>query len=186
MKTFKYPKLSLVLILTLAISPLASTAQAQAACSKFWSTAVSGYWGDPERWTPYGVPEPTDDVCITLDGTYTVTVYGPNANPDRRANTVTLGSDQNTQQQTLWVRGGVTNHVAIIALNGFTNTASGIIKLESDPGALQSNLNVPSGTLHNFGVIDVNIGAGGLRNIYAANFINEGYSIYRRWIIRCS
>jgi hypothetical protein len=174
MTTAKFLKFSLVLILTLAVSHLASTAQAQAACSKTWKEPVSGYWGDPNRWTPYGVPEQTDDVCITLDGTYTVTVYGPNANPERRANTVTLGSDQNTHKQTLWVRGGVTNHAGLTALNGFTNRASGIVKLESDPGALQSNLSVPAGSLDNLGVIDVNTGAGGLRNIYAANFVNWG------------
>ena len=60
--------------------------------SKSWAAAVSGNWGDHANWSPAGVPTAADDVFITVDGTYTVTV-----NVAAAARSLTLGGAAGTQ-----------------------------------------------------------------------------------------
>ncbi len=45
-----------------------------AGCTDTWKAAVSGLWGVPSNWSTGKIPGNTDDVCITLPGTYTVTL----------------------------------------------------------------------------------------------------------------
>ena len=45
-----------------------------AGCTDTWKAAVSGLWGVPANWSTGQIPGNTDDVCITLPGTYTVTL----------------------------------------------------------------------------------------------------------------
>ena len=47
-----------------------------AACTKTWGAAASGLWSSAVNWSPAGVPSASDDVCITPNGTYTVTLAG--------------------------------------------------------------------------------------------------------------
>ena len=42
-------------------------------CNDSWKSAVSGAWSGGANWTA-GVPANTSDVCITVPGTYTVTL----------------------------------------------------------------------------------------------------------------
>lgn len=44
-------------------------------CTKRWANGVTGLWSDPLAWSPIGLPTPSDDVCITAAGSYTVTAY---------------------------------------------------------------------------------------------------------------
>jgi hypothetical protein len=46
--------------------------RASTACSKYWTTAVSGDWSDSARWSPSGVPSWGDHVCFDAAGVYTV------------------------------------------------------------------------------------------------------------------
>jgi hypothetical protein len=63
----------LVVASSLAVtSPSASTAAVT--CTRSWAAPVSGSWSDASRWLPRGVPSSSDHVCITTNGTYTVTV----------------------------------------------------------------------------------------------------------------
>src|SRR5690242_18844486 len=59
----------------------AGTAEARpmlpAPCTDSWSAPVSGSWSDARKWSTGHVPGSSDDVCITQDGTYTVTVRSP-------------------------------------------------------------------------------------------------------------
>src|SRR5262249_42891050 len=72
---------------------------AHAACTKEWAAAADGFWSVGGNWSPPGAPTNADDVCITLDGTYT----GP---PDTNGvtHTLTLGGMAGTQ--TLAIPGG--------------------------------------------------------------------------------
>ena len=63
-----------LLLAILTIGCLAASAASAQACTKTWSSATSGSWGNAKLWTPSGVPSSTDDVCITASGTYTVTL----------------------------------------------------------------------------------------------------------------
>src|SRR3954464_4062349 len=42
-----------------------------------WKSAVSGNWTDATRWSLGHVPTATEDVSITVAGSYTVTAPGP-------------------------------------------------------------------------------------------------------------
>ncbi|HLA64163.1 MAG TPA: hypothetical protein VK610_07030, partial [Rhodothermales bacterium] len=61
----------LLLLLVLA-ALLAPAAHAQT-CTTSWTNAAGGPWATAGNWDN-GVPDAADDVCITLAGTYTVTV----------------------------------------------------------------------------------------------------------------
>lgn len=159
--------LALALVFAFA-GPLATRADAQI-CTKSWAAPVSGLWTDPVRWNPAGVPTAADDVCITVDGTYSVSVRGMQA-----ANTVTVGPAGNIGVQTLAINGaGATATLTVAA--GFVN--AGILELQTITAAanVPSNLTVTAGTLTNSGTLrtlnDVFSGSG--RTI-AANLLNTG------------
>lgn len=79
------PRSALLALMT--IGCLAASAVSAQACTKTWSSATSGSWGNAKLWTPSGVPTSTDDVCVTALGTYTVTLP-PNGGV---AKTLTVG-----------------------------------------------------------------------------------------------
>jgi hypothetical protein len=89
-------------LLTLAI--FATTATAAQACDETWNNASGGSWNTATNWTPNGVPAPGQAVCITLPGTYTVTLpaNGPYVSGADIAS-LTLGASSGTQ--TLDVQG---------------------------------------------------------------------------------
>jgi hypothetical protein len=75
-----------------------------------WKSAVSGDWGAPANWTA-GVPAGNSDVCITVPGTYTVTLApwsvgtaDPNHNGDA-VNSLTLGVASGAGTQTVDIAG---------------------------------------------------------------------------------
>ena len=49
------------------------TVAGAAGCTKTWAAPVSGNWEDGANWSPTGVPTSSDDVCISVPGTYAVT-----------------------------------------------------------------------------------------------------------------
>jgi PKD repeat protein len=82
-----------------------------------------------------------------------------------------LSGDIGTEQ-TVWIRGnGQPGNAIITALGGFTN--AGVIRLESQGAAYESDLTIASGVLTNTGRIDVNRGAGGVRTI-SGTLVNQG------------
>src|SRR5437870_8694637 len=66
---------ALVLGVALVASSLSGTAKAAPSCYTSWASPVSGDWRDASKWDN-GVPTSTQDACITLAGTYTVTSHG--------------------------------------------------------------------------------------------------------------
>ena len=154
----------LLLPLLLAVS-LIGTTSAQA-CNKTWTSPVNGLWTDEANWTPAIVPGLTDNVCISVDGSYTVTLRGSS-----RVNSVTLGAAGNSGVQTLLIQGVSAGRALLTASTGFTN--SGDITLSSIDTVSNVFLVVTSGTLINQGTINVESGTGGTRDI-RANMTNNG------------
>ena len=152
--------------LTLLVAPF-HPVQAQAGCTKTWVSPVSGNWTDPTKWSLGTIPSSDDNVCITVDGAYTVTVGGA-----QTVNSVTVGAPGNTLVQTLLLLGNGSGGSAILtAANGFTNAGS--ITMDAQNSGFTVNLIVTSGTLTNTGAINVNAGTGGSRSI-AAQLNNQG------------
>src|SRR5437764_864708 len=61
-----------------------------------WKSAVSGNWTDATRWSLGHVPTVTEDVSITIAGSYTVTAPGP-AGTQLVANSLKVGGTSGTQ-----------------------------------------------------------------------------------------
>ena len=148
----------LLLPLLLAVS-LIGTTFAQA-CNKTWTSPVNGLWTDEANWTPAIVPGLTDNVCISVDGSYTVTLRGSS-----RVNSVTLGAAGNSGVQTLLIQGVSAGRALLTASTGFTN--SGDITLSSIDTVSNVFLVVTSGTLINQGTINVETSSGGNRTLSA-------------------
>src|SRR5579884_4141441 len=70
-------------------SPLSS---ALPTCTDSWSNASGGDWWVAGNWSTNAVPVSTDDVCITLSGTYTVTLGGPTSSHAGGAASTTVKS----------------------------------------------------------------------------------------------
>ncbi len=81
-------------ILLLAILAASCVAAPVRAASIAWTNPAGGLWSEPTNWSSATVPGPDDDVLITLDGQYAVTV-DPGAVSIR---SLTLGGTIDTQQ----------------------------------------------------------------------------------------
>ncbi len=137
-------------------------------CDVSWIDATGGAWSDPLNWSTGTVPNATQNVCITLDGNYTVNVYGA-----ATANTITIGATNNTGlvivnvqvgggSATLTGVNGIVNHGAIYMTGGITSNI------------YASALAVTNGTLVNNGTIGVYPDGVGAQRIIAANLVNNG------------
>ena len=88
-----------LLAAAMLLAALSASAAAQT-CSTSWTDAAGGAWTDAASWDN-GVPTATDDACITLDGTYAVTVGAFSVN------SLTLGDAGNAGTQTLVASGNI-------------------------------------------------------------------------------
>jgi hypothetical protein len=135
-----------------------------ATCDTSWASAASGFWDIAGNWTA-GVPDNAKNACITVSGTYTVTVRGYG----RSAAGITLGGSSG--QQTLKIAGDGTNGGAYLALPNQGSASDGVLAngrvvLTSSNATYYAELNGGSKVLTNNGQISVDAGAGGARYLY--------------------
>ena len=88
-------KLALFAPVAALLLPLGATPALHAAvgCTNSWINTGGGSWFTPSNWSSGSVPVSTDDVCITLNGRYTVQANGTNVTVD----SVTLGGTSGAQ-----------------------------------------------------------------------------------------
>jgi hypothetical protein len=127
----------------------AATSPRTAIGSDSWKSAVSGVWGLAANWTN-GIPTSTDNVYITVPGTYTVTLAPwsiGTADPNQSGSTVnslTLGEASGTGTQTLLIAGQGSrsnsneqvNTVSLDVAAASTISAHGNLILDSTNGGL--------------------------------------------------
>ncbi len=179
MKTFITSRLGLLGVLALPAFAAAGLTGVPAAvatpvCSVSWTGAGGdGDWNTASNWSTSAVPVAADDVCITADGTYTVTL-----DPGLTAiHSLTLGGS--TGVQTLAVQANNPNdgfdHSATLRLTaGGAIGAAGELALTSTGlAADQAAVDVAGGTLTNAGVLESDQGVGGARAI-SGNVQNAG------------
>lgn len=138
-------------LLTLAV--FATTATAAQACDETWNNASGGSWNTPTDWTPNAVPVTGQAVCITLPGTYTVTLpAGGTDYAGADVASLTLGSSGGTGTQTLDVvgqdynQGGEIRNGTTLTLNDpSTITSSGELILDSTSGGATAGGNPAGG-----------------------------------------
>ena len=150
-----------------------STSAGVVACTTSWNDAGGGNWTDAGKWSG-GLPDSNDDVCITLDGTYTVLLSASSAT----VNSITIGGTSGTQTLTIQsvdVGAGAFNATLTIN-NGGANLVNGRIHLTHQgpfPNPV-TTLNVAGGTLTNAGTIQVPAGDSGNSRIIQGNISSTG------------
>ncbi len=152
---------------TLVIAVSATgTAQAAETCTDSWKAPVNGDWKEPAKWSTGSVPSASDEVCITVAGTYTVTAESSSSSLFVQSLTVGPASGA----ATLSLRGlGCTASTNFNAAANITTHPLGTIQLTNANGSCSEaedvNLNW-GGTFANAGKITVAAGvAGGTREL---------------------
>jgi len=121
-------------------------------CGTSWVGPVSGSWNDASLWSA-GVPTGTSDACITVAGTYTVTIAGGVS-----ARTLTLGGASGTQ--TLLVQAGGSG--SSLGLNGDSSIgANGVLTVQTSDTNAASISDGQTYTLSNAGTLGLGGSGGG-------------------------
>ena len=144
-------------VVACAVAPRAAPNASRRAfvpCTRSWTNAAGGAWSVPSNWTPAGVPTSTDQVCILLSGTYTVTLVG-----QATVDLVTIGGSSGSQ--TLQVLGQCGQNAALRTAHGLKTTALGAVALTST-GSCPSNVTL-AGPITNGGALTTDAGSGGGR-----------------------
>ena len=129
------PLIGVVLTLGLSAPPVAALTPAAAGhpavitCTDTWSAAASGSWTTAANWSTGVVPTPSDNVCITTNGTYTVTIGGAAS-----AATVTVGGSVGTQSVMIEGTKAVNSSLTLSA-EGSSIGKHGALKLSSKSSA---------------------------------------------------
>lgn len=137
-------------------------------CTVSWANPAGGLWTTATNWSPAVVPGATDDVCVTLDGTYTVTVRGA-----QTVNTVTIGAEGNVGVQTVNVQGFGASSV-LTAASGISNAGVILLSWGSGTNGTASSIAVTNGVLANSGTLRTVADAIAAPRSITANLVNTG------------
>ena len=118
-----------------------------------WTNASNGNWSDPANWSSNTVPDTSDTVSITLDGTYTVTL-----DVDATVTRIKVGASSGTQTLTATGRTFTFNGESVIESSGVLSFTSGTItgggKLVNH-GTLQVDNSMVNFDLDNHGTMEI-------------------------------
>ena len=137
-----------------------------ASCTDSWASPVSGEWKTASNWSTGKVPGSIDEVCITVPGTYTVTL----ASAVVEIKSLTLGATSGAETQTLLL-GGVDPYLGLAA-NSKINQ-KGVLDWEPEhhePGFFSHIVAPASATIENLGKVTAPVGNG--TDHLQANFTN--------------
>src|SRR5688500_13644735 len=84
-----------------ALDLAASASETVVPCDVSWTNAAGGTWSTATNWSTGTVPTASQNVCITMNGPYTVNVYGAVT-----AKSITIGAPDNTGVVTVNVQVG--------------------------------------------------------------------------------
>ena len=98
-------------------------------CSDSWKTAASGAWNTASNWSTGVAPTTMDNACITVAGTYTVTISG-----SASAGTLTLGGTSGTQTVDVSGTSGVNSSLTLATTTGSDINAHGVFEIDSVSG----------------------------------------------------
>jgi cysteine-rich repeat protein len=137
-----------------------------AACTVSWVNPIDGDWNTPDNWNTGAVPDVGDDVCVTIDGTYKVTLNG-----SASVASLTVGASPGTGVQTVVIQGVAAEPAQLTVASSVVNVGTLVLESVEGPNAVLLSAgmftNAPTGT------VLVNAGAGGARTL-AASIQNQG------------
>jgi hypothetical protein len=147
----------------------ASAASSVPVCTNSWAKPVSGGWFDASKWTAGRAPLGNDAVCITVDGTYTVTEAQDGA--PVTVSSLQLGGTAGTS--TLVVRDscGAGPVAELSTTQGTLVGTHGVVSLTS--GATCARDTDLAGPVTNAGLVSAQPGGGGER-LLGGDFTNAG------------
>ncbi|MFN7966949.1 MAG: right-handed parallel beta-helix repeat-containing protein, partial [Acidobacteriota bacterium] len=137
---------------------------------KSWNNAAGGNWSVGTNWTPNGVPATTDDVQITLAGTYTVTL-----DVSSTVASLTLGAATGTQTLSIAANTLTLSGASSVSSNGVLAQSGGTI---TGAGTLTVNgaYNWSAGTLTGAGTTTINgtltLSGGAVKDITSSRTLN--------------
>ncbi len=120
---------------SIVLSTVLFCAAPPALAASSWNNPAGGNWGDAGNWIPAGVPGAADDVLITLDGTYAVTL-----NVAASIRSLSLGGTTGTQSLTISIsaltlaEASSAGTMAVINMQGSTLGGAGTLDID---GALK-------------------------------------------------
>ncbi|HEY4377083.1 MAG TPA: hypothetical protein VGM93_07980, partial [Acidimicrobiales bacterium] len=134
------------------------------ACTKSWTSPVDGAWSDATKWTPAGVPSATDDVCVSGNGTYTVTLTA-----SVTVNSVQVGITGGSNTEQLSVQGvGCSNSTTLTTTGEVDVYGHGRLALTSGGCAGTDAALVVGTTATVHGTLAADAGNGGNRAVAGA------------------
>jgi hypothetical protein len=157
-----------VIALTMALAALTPTAAHASGCTDSWTNPAGGSWFTPGNWSNGTPPTAAEEACITLSGTYTVTMTQTSTTGTVSVQSLTIGGASGTQ--TLAV-GSSCSENAQLTTHGLVNNANGVLTL-TNGDSCANNVSL-SGQVTNAGEIATEPGAGGERQL-RGNTTNTG------------
>jgi len=121
-----------------------------------WTNTTGGVWSSAANWNPNQVPLPSDDVLITSNGTYTITVDAAET-----VNTLVLGATNGIQTLSDPASGLTLNNASLIDTNGILFLGGGT--LTASNLTVQGQLNWDAGMVTMGGTLA--LGANGRLNL---------------------
>ncbi len=180
-----------ILVLGVMASPAGAVSSAPhvrplTSCTDSWKTATSGAWATAGNWSTGVVPTSTDHVCITVAGTYTVTITG-----SASAGTLVLGASSGKESLKVLGNASFDSSLSLSTATGSEIKKDGALKLISKnvSGAGFAMIEGgPSVTLENKGTfltsggenadiylrVNITNDAGGIIKIKGANSDEDG------------
>src|ERR1700687_517646 len=122
-------------------------------CDVSWKAAANGNWSDGANWSTGAAPTSSQNACITLDGTYIITLHGS-------ASVASLQLGGSTGTQTIAIEGtpaagpSAVPAVLTIGSGGASIGVPGVVALQDvGSGSGGATLNTSAGTLTNAGTL---------------------------------
>ena len=138
---------------------LFATSSEAPVCNISWIDPAGGSWEDPTNWNTGSVPGPSSDVCIVLDGTYTVVLTASTT-----VRELIVGDAGSGPVLAIRSTGG--NTVQLSVSEDLTN--SGMVRLNSEGTAGAVTLAVAGKLItEQSGIVESSAGAGGTRTLVA-------------------
>ena len=180
-----------ILVLGVMASPAGAVSSARQvrplnSCTDSWKTATSGSWTTAGNWSTGVVPTSTDHVCITVAGTYTVTITG-----SASAGTLVLGASSGKESLKVLGNASFDSTLSLSTATGSEIKTDGALKLISknvSGAGFAMIAGGPSVTLENKGTfltsggedadiylrVNITNDAGGIIKIKGANSDEDG------------
>ncbi|HTU78992.1 MAG TPA: IPT/TIG domain-containing protein [Solirubrobacteraceae bacterium] len=160
---------SVGLLMIVALSLWASSAARAVGCQDSWTNTAGGSWAEGANWSNKAPPTTSEEACITVNGTYTVTLT---TGTTTTVKSLSVGGESGTQ--TLVVANVSNSSSTLNASSAIALGAHGAVTLTDGAGQNGESVTLESGgSITNAGTITTETDAGGGR-VLKGSLANKG------------